>query len=57
MSVHMFVYLSVCLSRLDGEGAEGDREGGQEGGRRWRGGISMMECQAGHTFPEQRWVT
>ena len=31
--------------------AEGDGEGGQEGGGQWGGGISMMECQGGHTFP------
>ena len=35
--------------------AEGDREDGQEG--QWGGGISMMECQGGHTFPERHRVT
>ena len=37
--------------------AEGDGEGGQEGGGQWGGGISVMECLGGHTFPEQRRVT
>ena len=37
--------------------AEGDGEGGQEGGGQWGGGIFMMECLGGHTFPEQRRVT
>ena len=32
-------------------------EGGQEGGGQWGGGISVMECLGGHTFPQQRWVT
>ena len=32
-------------------------EGGQEGGGQWGGGISVMECLGGHTFPEQRRVT
>ena len=41
-----------------GDGAaKGDGEGGQEGGGQWGGGISMMECQGGHSFPEQHWVT
>ena len=33
--------------------AKGDGDGGQEGG----GMPEMMECQSGHTFPEQRRVT
>ena len=32
-------------------------EGGQEGGGQWGGGISVMECLGGHTFPEQCRVT
>ena len=58
MSVRLFVCLFVCPSRLEGGGAaEGDGEGGQEGGWQWGRGISMMECQGGHSFPEQRRVT
>ena len=57
----MSVCMSVCPSRLEERGgggaAEGDSEGGQEGEGQWGGGISMIECQAGHTFPEQRRVT
>ena len=30
---------------------------GQERGEQWGGGISMMECQGGDTFPEQHRVT
>ena len=26
-------------------------------GGQWEGGISMIECQGGHCFPEQRRVT
>ena len=37
--------------------AVGDGEGGQEGGGQWEGGISVMKCLGGHTFPEQRRVT
>ena len=37
--------------------AEGDGEGGHEGGDQWGGGIFVMECLGGHTFPEQCRVT
>ena len=29
----------------------------KEEGNEWGGGISMMECLGGHTFPKQRRVT
>ena len=63
----MSVRLFVCPSRFGGGASEGDGEGGQEGGGEWGwgrgcqgrrgGGISMMECQGGHPFPEQCRVT
>ena len=60
MSVRMPICLSVCPSCLEEggwEAAEGDGEGGQEGEGQWGGGISVMEWQGGHTFPEQCRVT
>ena len=42
--------LSVRHVWRGGGAAEGDGEGGQEGGAQWEGRISMMECQGGHTF-------
>ena len=47
----------VCLSVTFGFGGGGggvDKKEGAIGRGRW---ISMMECQSGHTFPEQRQVT
>ena len=55
MSVCSSSCFAVCPSRLGP--AKGDVEGGQEGRGQWVGGISMMECQGGHTFPEQHRVT
>ena len=60
MSVHLSVCLSVCLSVMFGGGrgaVEGDGLGGQEGAGQWGWGISQMECQGGHTFPEHCQVT
>ena len=52
----MSVRLSVCPSRLEGDG-RGDGECGQEGGGNGEGGISQMECLREDTLPEQRRVT
>ena len=57
MSVCLSVCLSVTFGRVGGWHGAVAEEDGQEGWGQWGGGISMMECQGGHTFPEQRRVT